>query len=431
MSVYPFIAGLLCLSVAAISVPSLAAQETGSGQEKVYAPFVSKIRAAVKDDLVKISWSDSRDAKGSVEIYRAAVPITDESYKKAIRLAEVPYGAGSYLDHPPSEGPWYYWVAARTEEGTRYDVVVPFSNATGTPALTTPRTTQNVAPAQSSTVAQEKPKAGPYEPSVTKLKAKVEGDAIILTFQVNRQNPRLVLYRSASQISKVADLLDAIILQASTSVSSTFTDYPVPGIGYFYAILAEGDLTAGDAAIVLGSNATRASAEVPIGRFRVGLPAAPRELRSMPLPLLSIDAALDAGASGQAPVEPHFLSAEASKAVSSLVALAPIPPARERKPRVFPQDLQAPGGGEEYALRSIVQGVFARKSWPEAQKQLSSYLSLSRSPAVEARARFYLGQAYYFSKQYREALFEFLMVQTQYYAEGQEWIQAILPRLQS
>jgi hypothetical protein len=150
----------------------------------------------------------------------------------------------------------------------------------------------------------------------------------------------------------------------------------------------------------------------------------------MPLPLISLDAAMPSGAVGpQPPANPVPLSAAASKAVSEL--LGPVVQAKypERRPRAFPQDLETPVGGEEYALRSIVQGAFAKREWEDAAKQIARYLSLSRTPATEARAHYYLGQSYFFSGRFSEALFEFLLVQSQYHAEAQEWIDAILPRL--
>jgi TolA-binding protein len=48
---------------------------------------------------------------------------------------------------------------------------------------------------------------------------------------------------------------------------------------------------------------------------------------------------------------------------------------------------------------------------------------------MEARARFYLGQSHYFSGSYREALIEFISVQSLYPVEANEWIQEILSRL--
>jgi TolA-binding protein len=119
------------------------------------------------------------------------------------------------------------------------------------------------------------------------------------------------------------------------------------------------------------------------------------------------------------------LSPDAAKVLGN------IPPAGNRagplrKPRVFNQDLETPAGGEEHTLRSIVQGSFSRKEWESARDELIRYLALPRSSLPEARARFYLGQCYYFTGAYRESLFEFLSVQSIYPAEAAEWIRPVL-----
>jgi TolA-binding protein len=67
--------------------------------------------------------------------------------------------------------------------------------------------------------------------------------------------------------------------------------------------------------------------------------------------------------------------------------------------------------------------------WEKTREELLRYLSLPRSETSEARARFYLGQVYYYTQDIREALFEFLMIQSQYPEEANEWIQATLEQM--
>jgi TolA-binding protein len=102
---------------------------------------------------------------------------------------------------------------------------------------------------------------------------------------------------------------------------------------------------------------------------------------------------------------------------------APLP---SKKPRVFAVDLKSPAGGEESALFQIVKEYFEKRDWENSRIALLHYLSLPRSAEVEARARFYLGQAWYFTGNYREALFEFLSVQNLHPVEANIWIDAIL-----
>jgi hypothetical protein len=126
---------------------------------------------------------------------------------------------------------------------------------------------------------------------------------------------------------------------------------------------------------------------------------------------------------------PTPLSPEAARAVNSLRGPGTSARLPQKTPRVFDQDLEPPAGGEEYALRSIVQGSFKNRDWPVCREEILQFLSLPRNAAAESRARFYLAQAYYFSGSYREALFEFLTVQSNYPDEAAEWIQAALAML--
>jgi TolA-binding protein len=98
-------------------------------------------------------------------------------------------------------------------------------------------------------------------------------------------------------------------------------------------------------------------------------------------------------------------------------------------PAAFPEDLEKTGSGEEYQLALIVQGSFGNQSWNKAVEELRRFLDLPRSGKGEHKARFYLGQCYYFTGKNREALFEFLAAQEQFPNEANPWLQAVLQRL--
>jgi TolA-binding protein len=149
----------------------------------------------------------------------------------------------------------------------------------------------------------------------------------------------------------------------------------------------------------------------------------------MPLPQIFVQGALPVlGAHAEIP-SPRELSPEAAKALEEL-PVRPAPDVTLRSPRVFARDLTVPqAGGEDSALFSIVNGAFAARNWEAARNELVRFLSLPRSPDVQARARFYLGQCYYFLRQPREGLFEFLAIQDRHPTEAMVWIQASLDML--
>jgi TolA-binding protein len=84
------------------------------------------------------------------------------------------------------------------------------------------------------------------------------------------------------------------------------------------------------------------------------------------------------------------------------------------------------GGGESSELYIIVQGNMSQRNWDAAREELKHFLSLPRSISVESRARYYLGQACYFTGRLGDALFEFLAVQDTFPEECANWIRATL-----
>jgi hypothetical protein len=380
----------------------------------VFAPFVSRISAEVKNNLIRLSWADSQDIRGPVYIYRSILPF-DETYPPSrLRPVEVPYGVQSYIDEQESSGTFYYYIAASDTSGQRYDIYLPYNNMVSVTLgnlLGQFEGRQNLSPAAA---------------GIFSLEAVVQGDGVIIRYRTVDGAKDTVLYRSVRPITQTADLVNAVIVQSG--VKTPFTDYPVPGIPCYYAVIFEEELTTGQVGIFPGYNATITAAEIPAGRYRVGLPGSQEDIRSMPLPQISLYTTLS-GANVFSDPPPIELSAEAAQAVAGLGAPKKRPPRREKLSRVFAQDMEAPGGGEDYTLRSIVQGPFIKQDWKGAREELIRFLSLPRSGTSEVRARFYLGQSYYFSGYSREALFEFLMVQPHHPEESGMWIQATLANM--
>jgi hypothetical protein len=381
-------------------------QETGNfPDEAVFAPFISRFQAEVKNNLIRLSWIDSADARGPVYIYRSTRPYENLRALAGISPVEVPYGAQSFVDEPDISGTMYYFAAASDEAGQRYDILIPNNNMA---AVFLPGGGDRVQTARTA------------EPGIFNIGAKSAGEGVVLSWNTTDGSRSAVLYRSVRPVRQTQDLLNAVIVQPGAV--PPFTDYPVPGIPFYYAVIFEDELTGGTVRLLPGSNATVEAVEVQPAK-----PSNQAGMRAIPLPLLSVNNAVkgaDASVEIQSPVP---LRPETAKAVSDLKAERA--PAPLKKPRAFVQDLQTPEGGEESALRAIVQGPFAGRNWEASRSELVRYLSLPRAGEPEARARFYLGQSYYFSGSYREALIEFLSVQSLYPGEANEWIQDTLSRL--
>jgi len=383
------LAGIFALVV----IANVEAQETG-----VFAPFVSQIEVEARNNLIRLSWKDAYDVRGPVYVYRSHTPFT--SLAALPVPAEVPYGTGSFLDEAEAPGSLYYFVVASDEWGRKY--TLPILNTNFASISVKP---ENVPgwEARPGIPARGASSSSPsYVPSsiIEGINAQIEGSQVIISFSGADSAKNVILYRSLNPIRRQEDLLSALIIRQR--VSSPIVDYPLPGITYYYALVYEEDLMGGIAGIRPGSNATSA-VQVSTGA-RTGT-------RDLPLPELNISSS---------PVE----SAGFEKSAFTLDRRNERTAKRETE--VFPEDLVNGGTGEEYQLRTIVQGYFLLKEWNKAEEEFRHFLELPRTAQNAARARFYLGQVYYFNKKPREALFEFLASREHYPDDSNSWIQAVL-----
>jgi hypothetical protein len=410
-------------------------------------PYITRIQAESRNNLVRLNWVDSPALRGPVYIFRSRAPFNQNNPHDRIRPIEVPYGAQSYIDEVDEPGAWHYFISASPSGGARNDIFLPFVNAVSVDveefndfgliagnSARRPASSPIGGPTGGSTSAPSgRPGGGAAsaqaapEQGIYALEASVRGDGALITFRQTTDIDTVILFRSVNPIRQAQDLTDAVIIESG--VNSPFTDYPVPGISYYYALVPEADLlSAGNPEISPGRNATIRPVEIPVSA-RVGLRNSP-EIRSMPLPLISVSAVSPLGGSAAETRDPVALSSPAEQASRGYAPGAEFNRRVYKSPRAFSQDLRAgSGGGEDYSLGVIVKGSFLARDWNRAREDLERYLSLPRSRAAEARARFYLGQVRYYSGAFREALFEFLLVQDRYPVEANEWIQASLARL--
>lgn len=93
---------------------------------------------------------------------------------------------------------------------------------------------------------------------------------------------------------------------------------------------------------------------------------------------------------------------------------------------VFENDLICPEGGDDYYLFKILKSSFVKKNFKASIDELTDFLSIHRSPEVTNRATFYLGESYYFAKEYEKAVFQFLAVQEQFPELSKKWIDSSL-----
>jgi hypothetical protein len=401
-------------------------------------PHVTDLQAESRNNLVRLTWKDSPQARGPVYIYRSNSPFNPANpLIGQPRPIEIPYGVESYIDETESSGVVHYFVAA-SEMGRQvggsgimvtdvFNTVLPFKNTVSVIAKFEAPVIS--APAGRSSTMDAAGKARD-EPGITRLEAVINGEGVTVSYQVGDYSRNTVLYRSVQPIQKPEDLLRAVIVQSG--LTSPFVDFPVPGIPCYYAVIFEDELPRGSVTIIPGTNATTRAVELSTRSGRVGLPGANAELRSIPLPMMALNYAVPGIDNFPEVSTPIPLSSQAASAILDIRVKEP-ESAAPKNPRAFHQDLQEDDNSlwEEYSLKTIVEGPFLARNWPAVITEINRFLSLPRSDLTTARARFYLGQGLYFSAQYQEALFEFLVVKTKFPKEANEWIEATLAALTS
>ena len=95
-------------------------------------------------------------------------------------------------------------------------------------------------------------------------------------------------------------------------------------------------------------------------------------------------------------------------------------------PYVFRNEQSGSPGGDDFILAEIVQTYFIPGNYGETIRQLTEFLQLNRAEDITARSLFYLGESYYYTGNYREALTVFLQVQDSFPELAGGWIQTAL-----
>ncbi|WP_455381111.1 hypothetical protein, partial [Salinispira pacifica] len=285
----------------------LPAQNAAAGSESVFAPYVSRLRVAFKDPKVQLTWQDPSDVSGPLQIYRSTQPITAATFDSATLVGTAPAGTESYLDVPARPGDYYYAVLVQKPGDGTYRIFIPFRNVTLQPIKVARTATQSELAA-----------------SVSGIRASRVDRSILLVFESSRPNRTLGIYRSTSPILSSDALASATRIQEISSAKSSVTDYPVPGIDYYYAIVDTALLTTGNVSLQAGEDATSTPVSLPLGGNSIGIPTQPiPPRRGTPLPYLVLREDVQSGATlAPSLVEPTTsvaLSAETAKSVNQLV----------------------------------------------------------------------------------------------------------------
>ncbi|MDA3949084.1 MAG: hypothetical protein PF508_07635 [Spirochaeta sp.] len=385
-------------------------------ERDVFAPFVSRLRVAVRDPQVRLTWRDSDDLEsGSYRVYRHTEEITRDTIDDAALVAEVDTGVETYLDTPLEEGAYYYAVIAAEESGRMYPIFVPFRNKT----------------IRSVTVAQLETEED-LAASVYGIEALAQDNAVVVRFEASRGGRDLVVYRSTTPLTDDDQIPNATLIDEFGSSTRRFADYPVPGVDYYYGVFDKALVERGSVSVRPGENALATAVRVGLNdatELQIQIPRATK--RRAPLPILHLAEGIQSGdrlARNSVPEQAgRILDPATEAAVRALLERAPEPAVFRPEPRVLPEERAADGAGAAYTLAQVVNTEFAAGNYARTADLLRNLLTLPLSGTLERRTRFYLGQALYFDGRRQPAFVEFLLAADgELYTEVAPWIDGIL-----
>ena len=394
------------------------AAEPDALDRDVFAPFVSRLRVAVRDPEVRLTWRDSADlSSGLYRIYRHSSEITQNSLDDAQLIAEVPPGTETFLDTPPEEGQYFYAVLAAEPDGRLYPILVPFRN----------KTLRSV---QITRLDSEEDRAA----RVYDIEAQAQDSALVLVFEPSRSDRSLAVYRSTQPFTDFESLSAGTLIAELPSSSRRFADYPVPGVSYYYGVFDTGLIELGSVQLEENENILTSPVGIALTsaetQITIDIPQASK--RRAPLPILQLASGIQSGerlvradipGGGARPVPPATQSA-----IETLLARAPERAVFDPEPVILPREQRAEGEGVAITLAQIVTGEFSAGAYRSSIELLESLLNLPLSEQMEARVRFYLGQALFLDGRHEPAFLEFLLAsgEPELYTAVRPWMEGIL-----
>lgn len=404
------------------SAPAFAQEDDFS----VFAPFVSKLRIAVRDPLVRITWEDIPEIETRYQVYRHTREINSASFASASLAGEVAAGVQVLLDEPDQPGQYYYAVLALDPSGNPYRIFIPLRNisliSVAIDNVSTP-----LAQADPASIEED-----PQIAAVTEVQPQFEGlsnlrvvprpdnQALTISYQTDILNQRVSIYRATRPIMDSESLSSAILVATQEdSLDPRVLDYVVPGVSYYYAVLDADSLAADGANLAPGKTSLEEPVSLPLGNqavLRGSLFASGP--RNPGLPLLNPNTSFVSGRQLPPPVTNSVPEArEAStRAMEAFQVLAsPFPPSRESSlsPRILEIDQLAElleDKAEARILESILRTEFDGQDWERTTMLLENLLTLPLDADRRARVEFYLGQSRYFAGNLEQAFLTFLLV---------------------
>ncbi|MCQ2573415.1 MAG: hypothetical protein MJ182_05935 [Treponema sp.] len=269
-------------------------------------------------------------------------------------------------------------------------------------------------------------------PVVTNIYAEYSNGARITLMWTNPVNPekpvtKYIIYRDTKPFTTFDDVNNATYVAHIPGTETGYTDTVKDLNDYFYAVLSFTDecytviLPAMNATVkgvhVEGKkkNTTQSQKKETKSKYSEGT------LRETPLPFLDLIEGLTESE--------NTISSEAVKKASNL-GLKSRKEKKTLEPYFFEEDMVSPERGDAYYLFQILTTAFVPGEYEESIVRLRKLTGTNITKEVERRSYFYLGESYYFTGDYENAVRAFVRIQEYFPEETKKWIESSLDHLE-
>ncbi|MDC7124169.1 MAG: hypothetical protein PQJ46_01285 [Spirochaetales bacterium] len=383
----------------------------------LFSPFVSKIKVEANRSSIDITWKDTEAVSGKCIVYRNTAPISDDNFYQSHQIATVEQGVEFYEDFPPNiDTKYYYCILMLDDDSTLHKLFVPFRNIITEGVSITEKLQIN-------------------EPAViTSIKATAGVDSVNITFLCDKPSAKVLVYRDTKPIAASNGILSANKIASISGDSKSYTDYPIPGIQYYYALIDAEEAKKSHFIFLPGKNVTENPVELSVVTSgRIGLPVITVS-RKRPLPYLATSTEYQSGKQLAPSVldtmpDYHDVSLKTKSDIDYLLVHINIPSQKEPEPFILKHDRNPSPGSEKELLFDILEKYFLTKDFSTTKDKLIEFQRIRRSPEIEASIHFYLGQTYYFLNDYDSSFTEFIFAEDYFYQESVDWLNILFKKM--
>ncbi len=382
--------------------------------EDLQIPYIEGLKASAGESSVTLTWKDSGYSDYTYRVYRSTEIINNNNFNSAEFIGKT-VNNNTFIDYPDRTENFYYAVLAADLADNIYKLFIPYNNITTSPVkISSPSSLTEIAA------------------KITDISASSRGNSVSINFTSNKKERTLSIFRSSKPIFDFDSIAGADLLSEINSAETNFTDFPLPGTLYYYAVLDTELYKSGRYSIKPGENSTVNSIGVVTGDTEAYLETRD-SIRNKPLPFLEVDTSIGSGKqlttqSTQLPVKQN-LSFKTASIVKNITANIFLEEKESLTPLILPEEMETSDSSEEYQLKKIVLSDFNDRNWSAAYQLLSNFLSVRHSKDIEYRAHFYRGQVLFFQNKLRESFMEFILTSDHLKSEISPWQDQILLRL--